>query len=152
MAVQGRAWYGGSTLTATGYHYWQSQLGRNDFTYGQFGENFTVDGLSDQEACIGDRYRVGGALFGSDAAARYLLPGGHPHGGAADCRDRKRWAHSGVRPAPSVAGVPPAKGIAQVRESSSVISLMLEPADGAPLTAALPGQFVAVRLPPMHPR
>src|ERR1700674_1100990 len=29
------------------YHYWQSQLGRNDFTYGQFGENFTVDGLSD---------------------------------------------------------------------------------------------------------
>ena len=45
------------------YHYWQSQLGRNDFTYGQFGENFTVDGLSDQEVCIGDRYRVGGALF-----------------------------------------------------------------------------------------
>src|SRR3546814_11603097 len=45
------------------YRYWQSQLGRNDFTYGQFGENFTVDGLSDQEVCIGDRYRVGGALF-----------------------------------------------------------------------------------------
>jgi MOSC domain-containing protein YiiM len=45
------------------YHYWQSQLGRNDFTYGQFGENFTVDGLSDQEVCIGDRYRVGSALF-----------------------------------------------------------------------------------------
>ena len=36
---------------------------RNDFTYGQFGENFTVDGLSDQEVCIGDCYRVGGALF-----------------------------------------------------------------------------------------
>jgi MOSC domain-containing protein YiiM len=45
------------------YHYWQSQLGRNDFTNGQFGENFTVEGLSDQEVCIGDRYRVGGALF-----------------------------------------------------------------------------------------
>src|SRR5262249_55417972 len=45
------------------YHYWQSKLGRNDFTYGQFGENFTVDGLSDHEVCIGDRYRVGGALF-----------------------------------------------------------------------------------------
>ena len=29
------------------YHYWQRQLGRDDFTYGQFGENFTVDGLSD---------------------------------------------------------------------------------------------------------
>src|SRR3546814_14584221 len=45
------------------YRYWQSQLGRNDFTHGQFGENFTVDGLSDQEVCIGDRYRIGGALF-----------------------------------------------------------------------------------------
>ena len=44
------------------YHYWQRQLGR-DFTYGQFGENFTVDGLSDQEVCIGDRYRIGQALF-----------------------------------------------------------------------------------------
>ena len=45
------------------YRYWQSQLERDDFTYGQFGENFTVDGLSDQEVCIGDRYRMGGALF-----------------------------------------------------------------------------------------
>jgi ferredoxin-NADP reductase/MOSC domain-containing protein YiiM len=45
------------------YHYWQSFLGRTDFTYGQFGENFTVDGLSDNEVCIGDRYRVGGAEF-----------------------------------------------------------------------------------------
>src|SRR5271155_7498 len=45
------------------YHYWQSQLGRNDFTYGQFGENFTVDGLSDTEVCIGDRYRIGSAVF-----------------------------------------------------------------------------------------
>src|SRR3954463_13948435 len=45
------------------YSYWQSQLHRNDFTYGQFGENFTVDGLSDQEVCIGDRYRIGGALL-----------------------------------------------------------------------------------------
>ena len=45
------------------YRYWQSHLGRNDFTYGQFGENFTVDGLPDAEVCIGDRYRIGGALF-----------------------------------------------------------------------------------------
>src|SRR5262247_2454719 len=45
------------------YHYWQSQLGRSDFTYGQLGENFTIEGLSDQEVCIGDRYRIGGALF-----------------------------------------------------------------------------------------
>jgi ferredoxin-NADP reductase/MOSC domain-containing protein YiiM/ferredoxin len=45
------------------YRYWERELGRNDFTYGQFGENFTVAGLADDEVCIGDRYRVGGALF-----------------------------------------------------------------------------------------
>src|SRR3954463_8859319 len=45
------------------YRYWQSQLQRDDFVYGQFGENFTVEGLSDEEVCIGDRYRIGTALF-----------------------------------------------------------------------------------------
>jgi MOSC domain-containing protein YiiM len=45
------------------YHYWERQLGRHDFVFGQFGENFTVDGLSDEEVCIGDHYRVGSALF-----------------------------------------------------------------------------------------
>jgi ferredoxin-NADP reductase/MOSC domain-containing protein YiiM len=45
------------------YRYWESQLGRTDFTYGQFGENFTVEGLPDNEVCIGDHYRVGSALF-----------------------------------------------------------------------------------------
>jgi ferredoxin-NADP reductase/MOSC domain-containing protein YiiM len=45
------------------YHYWERFLGRNDFTFGQFGENFTVEGLPDDEVCIGDRYRIGGAEF-----------------------------------------------------------------------------------------
>ena len=45
------------------YHYWQSFLGRSDFTFGQFGENFTVEGLLDSEVCIGDRYRIGDAIF-----------------------------------------------------------------------------------------
>jgi ferredoxin-NADP reductase/MOSC domain-containing protein YiiM len=45
------------------YRYWQNQLKRNDFEYGQFGENLTVEGLADNEVCIGDRYRIGGALF-----------------------------------------------------------------------------------------
>jgi ferredoxin-NADP reductase/MOSC domain-containing protein YiiM/ferredoxin len=45
------------------YRHWQEFLGRDDFTYGQFGENFTVDGLPDDEVCIGDRYRIGAALF-----------------------------------------------------------------------------------------
>jgi MOSC domain-containing protein YiiM/ferredoxin-NADP reductase/ferredoxin len=45
------------------YDYWQQHLGRDDFTFGQFGENFTVDGLPDTEVCIGDRYRIGAAEF-----------------------------------------------------------------------------------------
>ncbi len=45
------------------YHYWESFLSRRDFVFGQFGENFTVEGLSDSEVCIGDRYRIGGAEF-----------------------------------------------------------------------------------------
>ncbi|MFD0502352.1 MOSC domain-containing protein [Streptomyces chiangmaiensis] len=45
------------------YQYWQKQLGRDDLTFGVFGENFTVDGLPDDEVCIGDRYRIGEAEF-----------------------------------------------------------------------------------------
>jgi ferredoxin-NADP reductase/MOSC domain-containing protein YiiM len=45
------------------YRYWQARLGRDDFDYGQFGENFTVSGLADDQVCIGDRYQVGEALF-----------------------------------------------------------------------------------------
>ena len=45
------------------YRYWAEELGRDDLTPGQFGENFTVDGLPDDEVCIGDRYRIGEAVF-----------------------------------------------------------------------------------------
>jgi len=45
------------------YRYWARELGRDDFAYGQFGENFTVEGLGDDEVCIGDRYQVGSAIF-----------------------------------------------------------------------------------------
>jgi ferredoxin-NADP reductase/MOSC domain-containing protein YiiM len=45
------------------YRYWERFLSRNDFSYGQFGENFTVEGLPDEEVCIGDRYRIGDATF-----------------------------------------------------------------------------------------
>jgi ferredoxin-NADP reductase/MOSC domain-containing protein YiiM len=43
--------------------YWRRHLGRDDLTYGIFGENLTVDGLADDEVCIGDRYRIGEAEF-----------------------------------------------------------------------------------------
>ena len=45
------------------YRYWQRHLGRSNLVPGQFGENFTVDGLADTEVCIGDRYKIGSALF-----------------------------------------------------------------------------------------
>src|SRR3954466_149785 len=45
------------------YRYWQQYLHREDFSYGMFGENFTVDGMADAEVCVGDRYRIGAAEF-----------------------------------------------------------------------------------------
>jgi len=45
------------------YRYWERELGRTDFVYGQFGENFTVEGLGDAEVCIGDRYQIASARF-----------------------------------------------------------------------------------------
>ncbi|QDO13469.1 MOSC and FAD-binding oxidoreductase domain-containing protein [Streptomyces sp. S1D4-23] len=45
------------------YAYWRKVLERDDLEFGQFGENFTVDGLADDEVCIGDRYRIGEAEF-----------------------------------------------------------------------------------------
>jgi ferredoxin-NADP reductase/MOSC domain-containing protein YiiM/ferredoxin len=45
------------------YRHWERELGRNDFVYGQFGENFTVEGLGDDKVCIGDRYQIGTGIF-----------------------------------------------------------------------------------------
>jgi MOSC domain-containing protein YiiM/ferredoxin-NADP reductase/ferredoxin len=45
------------------YRYWQEKLGRTGFVPGQFGENFTIEGLPDAEVCIGDRYRIGSAIL-----------------------------------------------------------------------------------------
>jgi ferredoxin-NADP reductase/MOSC domain-containing protein YiiM len=45
------------------YRYWEERLKRTDFVHGQFGENFTIEGLPDDAVCIGDRYRIGGAVF-----------------------------------------------------------------------------------------
>jgi len=215
------------------YRYWQNQLGRNDFTYGQFGENFTVEGLADTEVCIGDHYRIGDALFevtqprvtcyrvgirmnepqmaallvshgrpgfyfrvleegevGAGDEIVKIEPGlervtvaeinallylpGHPASGleralripalSAGWRtsleallDRERKG-SGATGNPGLGppqGPPPAwQGFRSLRvsrklhESSNVTSLVLEPADGDPLTAALAGQFIVLRLRP----
>jgi ferredoxin-NADP reductase/MOSC domain-containing protein YiiM len=45
------------------YRYWQEQLKRTDFVHGQFGENFTIEGLPDNVVCIGDRFQIGSGVF-----------------------------------------------------------------------------------------
>jgi ferredoxin-NADP reductase/MOSC domain-containing protein YiiM len=215
------------------YRYWQSHLGRNDFVHGQFGENFTVDGLSDAEVCIGDRYRIGSALFevtqprvtcyrlgirmnepemaalvvkhgrpgfyfrvleegeveagdeitqvasGSERMSVFeinallYLPG-HPRNQleralripalsagwrrsfeALLTQEREGGATTGnagltaaSSPPPAWRGFRPLRVSRKVRESGDVTSLLLEPTDGQPIAATLPGQFVVLRLGP----
>jgi len=211
------------------YRYWQNQLGRNDFTYGQFGENFTVEGLADTEVCIGDHYRIGDALFEvtqprvtcyrvgirmnepqmaallvshgrpgfyfrvleegevgagdevvkieagpervtvAEINALLYLPG-HPASGLERAlripalstgwraslealldRERKGSATTGnpglgppMRPPPAWQGFRSLRVSRKLHESSNVTSLVLEPADGEPLTTALAGQFYRI--------
>ena len=44
------------------YAIWRQELARDDMAYGEFGENFTVEGMLDGDVHIGDLYRVGGAV------------------------------------------------------------------------------------------
>lgn len=214
------------------YRYWGRELRRTNLSYGQFGENFTVDGLPDDEVCVGDRYRIGSALFEvsqprvtcyrlgmrvEEPRMAALVVAHHRPGfyfrvleegevGAGDeivkisdgpehmsvaevdgllyLRGHSReqleralripalspgWqgsfqdllkqetrggaagnpglvAPSG--PPPAWTGFRPLRVSRTARESASVLSLVLEPGDGRPLVAALPGQFVILRIQP----
>jgi len=216
------------------YRYWEKQLGRNDFTFGQFGENFTVDGLADDEVCIGDRYRIGSALFEvtqprvtcyrvgirmNEPRMPALLVSHHRPGfyfrvleeGEVESGDEIVKVADGPRhmtvveadsllylsaqspprdqlqralsipalspgwqasframlekeeqggpatgnaglaasePPPAWPGFRPLRVSQMKRESESVLSLVLEPTDGQPLSPALSGQFVVLRLRP----
>ena len=211
------------------YQYWQQQLGRDDFSYGQFGENFTVRGLADDQVCIGDRFRIGEALFEvsqprvtcyrvgirmNDARMPAMLVSHHRPGfylrvlreGAVQAGDQivkvaagaeamtvaeidallylpghprqqvlralripalsDGWKASfqaivdqaaapgasgnaglsAASPPPAWPGFRPLAVTAVERESDSVISVDLADPDGAALPAALPGQFLTLRL------
>jgi len=103
------------------YHYWERELKRSDFTFGQFGENFTVEGLADSEVCVGDHYRIGGAMFEvtqprvtcyrvgirmDEPKMASLLVAHQRPGSISVCSKRARWApetkSSGWPRAPSV--------------------------------------------------
>lgn len=44
------------------YDFWARALGRNDLHFGQFGENLTVTGMTEDQVHIGDRFRIGTAV------------------------------------------------------------------------------------------
>src|SRR3954470_1189917 len=210
------------------YRYWQAQLHRTDFVFGQFGENFTVEGLADDAVCIGDRYRIGSAVFevtqprvtcyrvgirmDEPRMPALLTSSGRPGfyfrvlqegdvgagdeiiqlGAAAErmtvteinallyssdhahdrlerallieplalgwrksfealLQGRPRGGNAGLTP--EAAAHPAAPGFHSLRvsqvdeESADVLSFTLQRTDGQPVTPALPGQYVVVRLP-----
>lgn len=45
------------------YSYWRSALPDADLPWGAFGENFTTEGLLEDQVCVGDRLQVGSAEF-----------------------------------------------------------------------------------------
>jgi ferredoxin-NADP reductase/MOSC domain-containing protein YiiM len=210
------------------YRYWEAQLGRKDFSFGQFGENFTVAGLPDDEVCIGDRYRIGSALLEvtqprvtcyrvgirmEEPAMAALLVSHHRPGfyfrvleegevGAGDeitkvadgpehmtvadmdallylpnpsheqlerslrvpalspgwktslkAIAEQKTSEGGnpglkaaVGPPPAWPGFRPLPVARADREAANVVSLSFEQPEGTPLPAALPGQFVVLRL------
>jgi ferredoxin-NADP reductase/MOSC domain-containing protein YiiM len=212
--------------------YWRRELNRTDLAYGQLGENFTVEGLADTEVCIGDRYRIGGALFevtqprvtcyrvgirmNEPEMAALLVKHGRPgfyfrviEEGEVEAGDEitsisvgaERMAVSEINallytpghprdrleralripalsagwrksfellleqqrkddaangnaglatfgPPPAWCGLRPFHVVRKIQESDAVTSLVLEPSDGQPVVAALPGQFLVLRVGP----
>jgi len=45
------------------YEYWRKELPDVSFDWGKFGENLTIDGLSEDALHIGDRLRIGSAVL-----------------------------------------------------------------------------------------
>lgn len=212
------------------YRHWQDEL-KTSFVYGQFGENFTIEGLPDDAVCIGDRYQIGSALFevtqprvtcyrvgirtneprmpalltssgrpgfyfrvlqeGEVGAGDEITKVGeaqermtvaeinallyspdHPHdrlaralripalspGWHASFAALLKSSAAGVGSgnaglAPAVAAHPAAPGFRPLvvtaidQESADVLSLTMQSPDHEPLPAALPGQYVVLRLP-----
>src|SRR5207237_801210 len=134
------------------YHHWERHLGRKDFTYGQFGENFTVQGLSDDDVCIGDQYRIGSALFEVTqprvTCYRVGLRMAEPRMPALLVSHHRpgfylRALQEGeVAAGADIVQVPSGRGGRTVARSAAPA-----PPPGGALPAALAGQFLTLRLP-----
>lgn len=62
-----RRYHGGSDkacylYSADQYPFWKSKYPNQDWRWGMFGENLTIDGLNESEIRIGDRFQVGEAV------------------------------------------------------------------------------------------
>jgi len=63
-----RSVHGGADMAVYAYphqHYgfWEAELGRRDLPFGQFGENLTITGISEDSTRVGDLFRIGTVLF-----------------------------------------------------------------------------------------
>jgi MOSC domain-containing protein YiiM len=44
------------------YDFWRKELPEQELPWSMFGENLTTEGLTEENACIGDQFRIGGAI------------------------------------------------------------------------------------------
>jgi MOSC domain-containing protein YiiM len=44
------------------YDFWRREYPEMDLPWGMFGENLTTEGLFEEDACVGDHFRIGSAL------------------------------------------------------------------------------------------
>ena len=59
LSVHGGIYKAVYAYPAEHYQYWRHELPEIDFSWGMFGENFTVEGLLEDSVYVGDRYRIG---------------------------------------------------------------------------------------------
>ena len=59
LSVHGGAGKAVYAYPAEHYNFWRRELPDTELPWGAFGENFTTEGLLEDEVWIGDRYRVG---------------------------------------------------------------------------------------------
>ncbi len=62
LTVHGGEFMAVYAYSAEHYPWWRKELGQ-DLPPGAFGENLTIAGFDEEAVCVGDAYRVGGALL-----------------------------------------------------------------------------------------
>lgn len=62
LRVHGGEYKAVYAYSAEHYDWWRGELGRT-LPFGAFGENLTIEGFPEEEACVGDRFRIGSAVF-----------------------------------------------------------------------------------------